>query len=393
MRTHTALLAVTVTVAASLGAATAAQASDDSRSDVPPPGDSRTLTDGLVTPLSIGVNSDGDVFVTQNFVGKLTKVDTDGNKTDIALASDGRSLNAASTRGDTVYFVETSNDHTYSKLMSVDSDGGDVTEVADIYEHEADENPDEENTYGFVDLPEECANLIDETRFPFIPATYDGVVDTNSFSTLPLDKEIYVADAGGNSILRVTHDGTVETVAVMPALDPIKTTAELAASVGYPDCTVGYDYRFEPVPTDVELGPDGWLYVTSLPGGPESSALGARGSVYKVNPDNGDVDRVATGFVGATNLAVSQRTGTIWVTELFGGAGDKGQVSVLPAGSDEPEEYLDLTSPAAIELRHGSLYVTTDAFVPDATGAPQPIGKVTVVPLEDNGHSDDSGDH
>ncbi|WP_166872166.1 ScyD/ScyE family protein [Salinibacterium sp. ZJ450] len=388
MRTPTALLAVTATVIASFGAAAAAQAADDHRSDVPPPGDSRVLADGLMTPLSLGVNRDGDVFVSQDFAGKLTKVDSDGHKTDIAQAGPDRSLGAVSTRGDTVYFVETANDHTYSKLMSVSSDGGDTEEVADLYEHEADENPDQDNTYGFVDLPDSCADQIDQTKFPFIPATYDGVVDTNPFATLPLENEIYVADAGANAILRVNHDGTVETVAVLPPRDPIETTAELVASVGYPECAIGYDYRFEPVPTDVELGPDGWLYVTSLPGGPESDILGARGSVFKVNPDDGDIELVADGFVGATNLAVSQRTGTIWVTELFGGDNDKGQVSVIPAGSDDPEEYLDLRSPAAIELRHGSLYVTTDAFVLDASGAPQPIGTVTEVPLGGDGHSE-----
>ncbi len=58
----------------------------------------------------------------------------------------------------------------------------------------------------------------------------------------------------------------------------MKVTKESAAALELPDCVVGVTYAFEPVPTDVEVGKDGYLYVTTLPGGPESPALGARGS-------------------------------------------------------------------------------------------------------------------
>jgi hypothetical protein len=152
-------------------------------------------------------------------------------------------------------------------------------------------------------------------------------------------------------------------------------------------------YRFEPVPTDVELGPDGWLYVTTLPGGPEGPSLGARGSVYRVNPWNGKVVKVATGFLGATNLAVSLSSGAIFVTELFGGPTGSGQVSVLRRGASTPQLFIALSSPAAIELRRNALYVTTDAVVPGADGIPQPIGKLTRVPLTSgHGEMEDSTD-
>ena len=58
-------------------------------------------------------------------------------------------------------------------------------------------------------------------------------------------------------------------------------------TVEAPACVVGEEYAFEPVPTDVEFGPDGWLYVSSLPGGPEDASLGARGAVFRVNPWTG----------------------------------------------------------------------------------------------------------
>lgn len=37
----------------------------------------------------------------------------------------------------------------------------------------------------------------------------------------------------------------------------------------------GAPHNFEPVPIDVEIGDDGMLYVSTLPGGPEGPELGA----------------------------------------------------------------------------------------------------------------------
>lgn len=118
------------------------------------------------------------------------------------------------------------------------------------------------------------------------------------------------------------------------------------------------------------------MYVTTLPGGPEDASLGARGAVYRFNPADGEVQFVQGGFVGATGLAVSKRTGLIAVTELFGGPNGTGQVSVFHPTLTDRTLQIPVTSPSAIELVGNSAYVTTNSFVAGATGAPQAIGKV-----------------
>jgi sugar lactone lactonase YvrE len=114
---------------------------------------------------------------------------------------------------------------------------------------------------------------------------------------------------------------------------------------------VGAAYRAEPVPTDVEVGPDGSYYVSSLPGFPEAPGTG---SVFRVTR-SGSVELVATGFSGAADLAVTD-DGTIYVAELFGG-----QISQIVDG--DASVLVEVTEPAAVEVAaDGTLYATTDAF-------------------------------
>ena len=152
----------------------------------------------------------------------------------------------------------------------------------------------------------------------------------------------------------------MKTVAVLPAQDPVPVSAEAAAAILLPPCVAGSTFIAEPVPTDVEIGKDGFLYVSTLPGGPEDPSLGARGSVYKVNPWNGTSRLLATGFAGATNLAIGPR-GTIYVSELFGN-----QISKIVHGAPVP--VVSLPDPSGLEWANGKLYVGIDTFDPDGNG-------------------------
>jgi hypothetical protein len=92
---------------------------------------------------------------------------------------------------------------------------------------------------------------------------------------------------------------------------------------------------------------------TLLPGGPEDDSLGARGSIWKI-PGDFEVFEVASGFLGATNLAVG-RPGYLYVTELFGN-----RVSELHNGVITP--VINLPAPAGLEYDAGDLVVSYDVF-------------------------------
>ena len=329
------------------------------------------VAEGLSGPLSLQIDHRGRALVTQNFAGLVSQVDRSGTVSTLASAP-GLETSAVTERNGTVYYSQLAFGHETAVMMAL-RPGGTPRQIADIQGYEARVNPDKVNHYGFVGLPQACLDQVPDDALA--PGAYTGIVDTHPYASLATKRGIYLADAGANAIFKIGYGGRVSTVAVLPPAPAVTVTAALAAQAGFPDCVVGYGYRFESVPTDVELGPDGWLYVTSLPGGPEDPSLGARGAVYKVNPYSGKVKRVAGGLVGATGLAVA-KDGTIFVAELFGGATAAGQVSVLRPHSSTPHVFVELTNPAAIEISGKKLYVTTNALVEG------PESSLTVVPLK-----------
>jgi hypothetical protein len=242
--------------------------------------------------------------------------------------------------------------------------------IADLSGFEQTKNPDSAVHYG-VHNPSQCVIDAFASSPDGPPATYQGLVDSHPYAVADArGSSWWVADAGGNDVLRVDERGRVSLVAVLPR-QPTVITAAMAAAVGLPDCVVGVTYNFEPVPTDVEQGPDGMLYVSTLPGGPEDQSFGARGSVYRVNPRTGHATRLATGFAGATNVAVAPN-GRIYVAELFAG-----RISVLSGGT--AKLLVDLPNVAAVEYANGSLYASTMAPT-DQTG--NPTGPGTIVRID-----------
>jgi hypothetical protein len=321
----------------------------------------QTLASDLLSPLSLAVAKDGTAYFSQNFAGLLMKKEP-GKKPKVIYANkDGFEVGAVSERRGSLRFALSKNARR-GVIMGVGNSGKPFP-IANLGVFEKKNNPDGKQSYGFRNLSEECAAQVPPQ---FGPPTYKGIVETHPYASLMVEGTTYVADAAANAIFAIPRAGKVKTVAVLPPT-PVKITAEAAETLGFPDCVAGKTYLFEPVPTDVEQGPDGFLYVTSLPGGPEDPSLGANGRVYRVNPATGKAKLVVDGLASATGLAVAGN-GDIYVAELFGG-----RISRTKAGKSKPSTFFSAPLPADVEVTSRGLYATINALPGEGT---PPAGEV-----------------
>lgn len=326
-------------------AATATTIAPDATAHASAPGDPTVLARGLLAPLSADVTAKNDVVFSANFGGELY-LKSPGEKPRLLFRSKKQAeVGAVAADRGGVWFV-------HGADLMRRAWRGEVRRIADLGDFEATENPDGDVTYGAPTLSEDCVDQW-PTGDEVLQPVYDGLVDSHPYGTAAAGRPAYVADAGGNTILRVRRSGAVKTVAVLPPI-PVEITADIAEAHGLPDCSVGHDYLFEPVPTDVEVGPDGLLYVASLPGGPEDGTV--PGSVFTVDPETGAVAQVATGLVSATGLDVAPN-GDVYVSELFAG-----RITLVPAGGGEPSTFAEAPLPAAIEFKGGKLYATINVL-------------------------------
>ena len=347
------------------------------------------IVSGLIGPLQIDLGYRGKIYVAQAFSGTLTRVNWDGTTEDLLTEPTGVDGVASGRRG-VAYTTTDFEEATRSSLVKLRKPNGTVKTVADLWPYEQRKNPDGGKTYGFLDLTEECAAEVDalpppEEGPPVSGRPYRGIEDSHPYALANDGRGgWYVADAGMNAIMHVSKRGHISTVAVLPR-QPVEVTAEGAAALGMPECTVGSTFAFESVPTDVEVARGGKLIVSLLPGGPENPSLGARGSVYKVKLGWGGhhrghgrhsgVKRIAGGFLGATNVALDDR-GRIYVTELFGG-----KVSVIKHG--HVSTLAELPNPAGVEYKRGKVYVSYDVFPPQAG---PPDGKIATIKVGRHHH-------
>ncbi len=267
-------------------AATAALLVVPAQAGASPAPSPEVLAQGLAGPLQIDIGSEGQIYVAQSFAGILTKVRPNGTTKD--LTTYAGEIAGVASRGYDVAFTTTNGGETApttAAYLKVRFSNGTVRNIVNLFTFESKHNPDARNTYGFKNLTAACTAELAPLVDVIGPPTYSGLVDSHPYAIANApDGGWYIAEAAGNTILKVSRDGRVSVVSVLAPV-PVVITAEAAAANGLPACTIGTTYRFEPVPTDVEVGPGGMLYVSSLPGGPEDGSLGALGRVLRIDPD------------------------------------------------------------------------------------------------------------
>jgi YVTN family beta-propeller protein len=363
--------ALAVALASTAGAAVAAPPSTPAstfRSPTVTAADQTELATGLLSPLRMALGRGNSVYVTQNFGGQLTSVQRDGTLSTL-VDRPGIEIGGVSTHHGSVYFTESaggpgSPDPFVANVGVIEKSA--VRVLADLAALESANNYDAGNSYGFQDLSDACSASISPELAPLVlPRGGDTYSHPYATAVSNSGRYVYVADAGANTVFTV--DTRHETVSAK-VLSPVATlvtqellTALAGQGVVLPDCVIGATFNAEPVPTDIELGGDGLLYLTLLPGGPEDPNLG---SVRRFDPRTGTVDVVASGLTSPTGLALDRR-GNIFVAELFAG-----RISVIPAGTSEAVPLLDAVLPADVEVDGQFLYATTKALPsgPEASG-------------------------
>lgn len=307
------------------------------------------LETGLLSPLSVAAAPDGTLWYAENYAGLLHRRAPDGTVTTPVRAPGDLEVAAVSELDGTVWYAVTGAGHTVGELHRRAPDGTDTVE-ADLYAHEQEADPDRGYRYGFRDLPRSCRQQLPEGG----RASYRGPAETHPVATLPAHGAVYVADAAANAVTAVV-DGTATTVAVLPPVATTMTSA-YAEENGFPACTVGREYWAESVPTDVEPGPYGSLYVTSLPGGPGEVDGRPAGRLLRVLILTGRTTVLAEGLDNPVGLAVADG-GDVYVSEL-----QADRISRVAVGSRAPAPYARVRFPGDVEWTPEGLVATTDVL-------------------------------
>jgi hypothetical protein len=222
-------------------------------------------------------------------------------------------------KGGQVYFTKSEDPHDgapdgVTALMRWTADSG-VTQVADLLAWEYAHNPDGQ------------------------PQRTDFDADSNPYAVLALPGRTLVADAAGNDIIEVRANGDMRTLTRFP--NSFVGDCATATNNGVPNA--GCD----PTPTDLKLGPDGFLYVSGLGGE-------AEGHIWKVNATTGAIVEHQGGFPPLTGIAVADN-GVVYVASLF-----TSQVFRLNHGQ---MSVADVPGPSGLDIgKSGTLYAGSVDF-------------------------------
>ena len=191
--------------------------------------------------------------------------------------------------------------------------------------------------------------IVDIAAFEQVNNPAGGPLDSNPYGLLVEGNRRYVTDAGGNSLLEV-RNGEVSLVAVFPNR-PVPPPLDEIIPFS------------EAVPTEVQRGPDGALYVSILSGAPFPP--GGAG-IYRVTP--GAEPELYAGFTAVLDFAFAP-DGGVFVLEFAAEPFLGGNGSLVHVARDGARTVVtdQLTAPTSVLVgRDGSVYVTNRGVEPGA---------------------------
>jgi sugar lactone lactonase YvrE len=173
------------------------------------------------------------------------------------------------------------------------------------------------------------------------------------------DGNLWVADAGGNDLLKVNPStGQVDLVAVFPGIPgPMPNPERGGAS------------EMDPVPTGVAFGADGTVYVSLLPGAPFPPGSS---KIVKVGAD-GSISDYATGLTMTTDVRMGP-DGNLYAVQIgqFSEQGpipNSGKIVRIRAGGAPELVVSGLSFPTSIDFNTaGDAYVTTNGVGAPGSG-------------------------
>lgn len=188
-----------------------------------------------------------------------------------------------------------------------------------------------------------------------------SAVDSNPYSVIRVSGGNVVADAGGNDLLWVDDDGSIQAIAIFPNR-PVMPPPFL-------DLPPGAMIPMNAVPTTVRMGPDGAYYVGQLTGFPFPQG-GA--NVYRVVPGEAP-EIVAEGFTNIIGIDFGP-DGSMYVLEiatnsLLTASEENPPVGALwrvwPSGSVTLVASEGLIAPGGLAVAgDGSVYVSNFSILP-----------------------------
>jgi hypothetical protein len=213
---------------------------------------------------------------------------------------------------------------------------------------------------------------------------HPAAVDTNPFDVSDFGQgRALVADAGGNSLIKVERFGRPKLVAVLP--DQVVSTANIKELAGCPAgppdfCDLPPMIPAQPVATSTAIGPDGWIYAGELKGFPAPTGASR---IWRIRPNAENVrcgkepGRCAVALDGFTSiidlafgpdgkLYVAQFDDASWAAVEIFGDGVGGSIHRCNLATKSCVEVADgLPMLTSITFRkNGSLWGTTWSLVP-----------------------------